>query len=106
MDDKWIDKFGDVIEKMLLDNEITMVIKLPEGSMTPWMTSTFGELEEGGKEVMELYILLHALKETIKELIKKQVTDPEKTEEMVEAMLAMVKAEIMEEAADEQHEEL
>ena len=96
MDNKWIDRFGELVDNMLLNTSIEMLIKLPKGSMTPWITSSFGQLEDGGKEVMELYILLHALKETINNLIKENITDPDKTEDMVDALLEMVKREIME----------
>ena len=91
----WIDKFGEKIDKILFENEVAMLIRLPKNSMEPRISSHFDELQSGGKNVMEFYILLQALSRTVKDLIAEQVIDEGKVETMVDAMLQMVKDDII-----------
>lgn len=91
----WIDKFGEKIDRILFENEVAMLIRLPKNSMEPKISSHFDELQSGGKNVMEFYILLQALSRTVKDLIAAQKIDEDKVETMVDAMLEMVKADII-----------
>lgn len=91
----WIDKFGEKIDRILFENEVAMLIRLPKNSMEPRISSHFDELQSGGKNVMEFYILLQALSRTVKDLIAEQKIDEDKVETMVDAMLEMVKADII-----------
>ena len=44
MSDELIDKMSEVVDKFLLENDIGMMIRLPEGSMDPEIKSSFDEL--------------------------------------------------------------
>ena len=100
MDEKMIDKFGAMIEKVLEENEIWLTIMMPEGSMVPEIKSSFEKMGRGDKATMDLYILIHGIAYTVKDLIETTV-DKEKTPEMLDAIFDMVKDEILKEVNSE-----
>ena len=100
MDEKMIDKFGAMIEKVLEENEIGLTIMMPEGSMVPEIKSSFEKMGRGDKATMDLYILIHGIAYTVKDLIETTV-DKEKTPEMLDAIFDMVKDEILKEVNSE-----
>ena len=87
-----INKFGEIIDKQLKENEINMVITLPEGSMDAEIRSSYD-----GIEVMNFYILLHALKKVVGGVIEQANVDEDKLEDMLDGMFEMVKNGILEE---------
>lgn len=95
-----IDKFGEVIDKFLLESDIRMMIRLPEGSMDPEIKSSFDDIGFD-RNVMNLYILLHAIANVVANLIKADFLDPERAEDMLDGIFDMAKKEILKEAADD-----
>lgn len=90
-----IDTFGAIIDKHLKKNEIKMLIEIPEGTMEPEITSSFGIA------TMDLYILLHAMRKTLAQVMIDGNVDPDNKGEMISAMIDMIKADLInEEAAD------
>lgn len=95
-----IDKFGEVIDKFLLESDIRMMIRLPKGSMDPEIKSSFDDIGFD-RNVMNLYILLHAIANVVANLIKADFLDPEKAEDMLDGIFEMAKNEILKEAKDD-----
>ena len=91
-----IDRFGAMVDEQLTNNEIQMVIRLPEGTLEPEIRSSFGEVA-----TLDLYILLHALRKTLAQVVIDGNVDPDKKGDMISAMLDMVKADLIGEAADD-----
>lgn len=100
MNDELIDKMGEIIDKFLLENDIGMMIRLPEGSMDPEIKSSFDEIGFD-KNVMDLYILLHAIANVVANLIKADFLDPDRAEDMLDGIFEMAKNEILKEATDD-----
>ena len=100
MNDELIDKMGEIIDKFLLENDIGMMIRLPEGSMDPEIKSSFDDIGFD-KNVMDLYILLHAIANVVANLIKADFLDPDRAEDMLDGIFEMAKNEILKEAADD-----
>lgn len=98
-----IDIYGEVIDDFLKENEIQMLVSFPEGSMNPEITSSFSysKLSKSSNEsipIMDLYILMHALKKVITNLYSMQdLMDASKKGEMLDAIFELVKSEIMNE---------
>lgn len=91
-----IDKFGEVIDQFLLESDIRMIIRLPEGSMDPEIKSSFDDIGFD-RNVMNLYILLHAIANVVANLIKANFLDPERAEDMLDGIFDMAKNEILKE---------
>ena len=92
-----IDAFGAIIDEQLKKHEIKMLIEIPEGTMGPEITSSFGKIA-----TMDLYILLHALRKTLAQVMIDGNVDPDHKGEMISAMIDMIKADLInEEAADD-----
>ena len=100
MSDELIDKMSEVVDKFLLENDIGMMIRLPEGSMDPEIKSSFDEIGFD-KNVMDLYILLHAIANVVANLIKADFLDPDRAEDMLDGIFEMAKNEILKEATDD-----
>ena len=99
MNDELIDKMGEIIDKFLLENDIGMMIRLPEGSMDPEIKSSFDEMGFD-KNVMDLYILLHAIANVVANLIKADFLDPDRAEDMLDGIFEMAKNEILKEICE------
>lgn len=91
--DDLIDILGQAVDDMLEENEVRMLITLPEGSMDPEIESAFSRTVP----VMDFYILLHALKKVVSDFLDSDMIDPDKEEHMIDGMLQMVKDAIFEE---------
>ena len=84
-----IDKFGEIMEKIIEKFHVQMLIEMPEGTNEPEIADNIGL---GG--VVQLYILLAALKPIYKDIYEK-VLDHNKQEDFIDAILAIVKTELM-----------
>lgn len=94
-----IDKFGEMIDNLLEENEVKMLITLPEGTLEPEIRSTF---TEPGGPAIDFYILLLALEKVVADLTSQEgPLDPEKKEQMLDAILELVKKDIMEDKDSE-----
>lgn len=91
-------KFGKIIDEQLKNNEVKMLITLPKGSMDAEVDSSYGDID-----VMNLYILLYALKKVVKGVIEQAHVDETKLDEMLEGMFDMVKKDILEDYKDEKN---
>ena len=84
-----IDKFGEIMEKIIEKFHVQMLIEMPEGTNEPEIADNIGL---GG--VVQLYILLAALKPIYKDMYEK-VLDHSKHEEFIDGILSVVKSEMM-----------
>ena len=99
MDQKLLDKMSESIDGFLKDNTIQMVITLPKGSMDADIRSSVTDL---GGDVMDLYILTHAIRKCVDNLCKTGPLDPDKKDLMLDGLFDMIKGEILgEEESDE-----
>ena len=99
-EEKLIDKFGKIVDEMLLREHIKMLIELPEGTMEPRITSSFEQFGMD-KTVMDFYILLNALRKNVSDMMGLEIVDPEKKEDMIHNLLDLVKQELIKEVQDE-----
>lgn len=91
-----IDEFGKIIDKQIREDDVKLLIELPEGSMDPEIKSVYGI------PVIDLYIMIHALKKVITDLFKQgELLDPDKKGDFLDGILDMIKGEILEEEADD-----
>ena len=93
-----LDTFGEIVDEFLKENEIQMLITIPEGSITPEMRSNvvLGP-------VVHFYILLEALTAVVKETMDVMSVDagsPE-WEHTVDTILSLVKQDIMDSKSEE-----
>lgn len=83
-----IEKFGEIMDDFLRENEINMLITLPEGSIEPRIQDNTGM-----GWVVQFYILLAALPPVFKGMF--EMMESEK-ESLIDGMLELVKNELME----------
>lgn len=88
-----IDTFGKIIDEFLKENEIGMLITLPKGSFEAKID--FPAMENN--PIMELYIMLHALKKVINDIFILDIMDETKKSECLDGIFKMMKADILEE---------
>lgn len=96
-----LDTFGEIMDEFLKENEIQMLITLPEGSETPEIESNTGL-----GPVVHFYILLKALTTVVKETVDAMSINagsPE-WEHTVDAILSLVKQDIMDSKPKEEKE--
>ena len=88
-----LDKFGEIIDNFLKDNNISMLIEVPEGTLDPIIKDNVGM-----GSVIRFYILLIALESIGKQLRSDMgVTSQEKWEGAIDGILKLVKKDLMEE---------
>ncbi|MDY4835565.1 MAG: hypothetical protein SO181_10565 [Frisingicoccus sp.] len=88
-----LDKFGEIIYNFLKDNNISMLIEVPEGALDPVIKDNTGM-----GPVIKFYILLIALKATGKQLRSDMgITSQEAWEGAIDGILKLVKNDLMEE---------
>lgn len=88
-----LDKFGEIIDNFLKDNDIAMWITVPEGTLDPVIKDNTGM-----GPVIKFYILLIALKAIGKQLRSDMgITSQEKWEGAIDGILELVKNDLMEE---------
>lgn len=87
-----IDSFGEIMDEFLKENEIAMLIEMPEGTLKAEVRNN---CEMPG--VVDLYILLNALPSVL-EIVFDQFENDNKTgqRDLVHAMMEMVEDELVE----------
>ena len=91
-----IDEFNKMIDERIREDDVKLLIELPEGSMEPIIKSIYGI------PVIDLYIMIHALKKVITDLFKQgELLDPDKKGDFLDGIMDMIKGEILEEEADD-----
>ena len=88
-----LDKFGEIIGNFLKDNDVSMLINIPDGTLDPIIKDNVGM-----GSVIRFYILLIALESIGKQLKSDMgITSQEKWEGAIDAILKLVKKDLMEE---------
>lgn len=88
-----LDKFGEIIDNFLKDNDIAMWITVPEGTLDPVIKDN---TDMG--PVIKFYILLIALKAIGKQLKSEMgITSQEEWGKAIDGILKLVKKDLMEE---------
>ena len=82
-----IEKFGEIMDDFLRENEINMLITLPEGSIEPRIQDNTGM-----GCVVQFYILLSALPPVFKGIFEMVESE---NESLIDGMLELVKNELM-----------
>lgn len=93
-----LDTFGEIVDEFLKENEIQMLITIPEGSITPETRDNVGL-----GPVVHFYILLKALTTVVKETVDAMSINagsPE-WEHTVDVILSLVRQDIMEPEEEE-----
>lgn len=92
MEELMLDLFGEIMDQFLKDNEVCMLLTLPEGTMDAQVQDNvhFGS-------VVRFYILLNAIKPICDAVLKDMGIDRKSTEwqEVADTLLGMIKDEIM-----------
>ena len=89
-----LDKFGEIMDDFLKENEIRMLITLPEGSIEPVV-----EENVGLGSTVHFYILLNSIGTVCEQMQKDMGIDKDSVEwaNVVHVLLKMVEAELLEE---------
>ena len=88
-----LDKFGEIIGNFLKDNDVSMLINIPDGTLDPIIKDNVGM-----GSVIRFYILLIALESIGKQLKSDMgITSQEKWEGAIGGILKLVKKDLMEE---------
>ena len=95
-----LDTFGDLMDEFIKQNEINMLLTIPEGSME---VKVQDNVNAGG--VMQFYIALNAIPHiavAMKEDMKRGglELDKDKWEDVVDSLLSLLKTELMEQKTD------
>ena len=87
-----LDSFGEIMDKVILENEVGMSIIMPEGTIEPEIQDNTGM-----GPVMQFYILLNALVTVVKNVTDLMGIEKDAREDLVDGILDLVKRDIMEE---------
>ena len=88
-----LDKFGEIIDNFLKDNNVSMLINVPEGTLDPVIKDNTGM-----GPVIKFYILLIVLKAIGKQLRSDMgIALQEEWERAMDGILKLVKNDLMEE---------
>lgn len=90
-----LEKFGEIMDQVLTENEVQMLITLPEGTQEAKLQDN---LHLGG--VPQFYILLKAVKAAYRNI--HDLIDNEDEEEFVDGMMEMLKQDIMESLVEQE----
>lgn len=87
-----LDTFGEIIDKFIMENEINMLITLPEGKIT-------AEVEDNCRigSVVQFYIILNAISSVAEKMKEEMGIDGKDWEKVVDALLGLVKRDLLEE---------
>lgn len=92
MEELMLDLFGEIMDQFLRDNEVCMMLTLPEGTLDVQVQDNvhFGS-------VVRFYILLNAIKPICDAVLKDMGIDRKSAEweKVVDTLLGMIKGEIM-----------
>lgn len=94
-----IDKFGEIIDNFLKESAVGMFLNFKEGTLVP-------EIEDnhGLGPVMNLYMLMHAIKVVIKELVEIEgplQIDKDRLPDMLDNLMEIIKSEILSDYKEE-----
>lgn len=94
-----LDTFGEIMDQFLKDNEVCMLLTLPEGTLDVQVQDN---VHLGS--IVQFYILLNAIKPICDAMLKDMGIDRKSTEweKVVDTLLGMIKDEMMEGYADGQ----
>ena len=88
-----LDKFGEIIGNFLKDNDVSMLINIPDGTLDPIIKDNVGM-----GSVIRFYILLIALESIGKQLRSDMgIALQEEWERAIDGILKLVKKDLMEE---------
>lgn len=92
MEELMLDIFGEIMDQFLNDNEVCMLLTLPEGTLDVQVQDN---LRLGS--VLRFYVLLNAIKPICDAVLKDMGIDRKSTEweEVADTLLGMIKDEIM-----------
>ena len=85
-----LETFGEIMDKFIEDNNIQLVVEIPEGSSEPSVIDN-----TGCGSVMQFYILLSAMEMVILDVLRVADTDPDKYEQLIDSLLQLIKEDIM-----------
>ena len=85
-----LDSFGEIMDKIILENEIGMSIIMPEGTIEPEIQDNTGM-----GPVMQFYILLNALVAVVKNVTDSMGIEKDAREDLVDGIFFLVKNDIM-----------
>ena len=86
-----LDSFGEIIDKFILDNDISLLINMPAGTIEPEIQGNTGM-----GTVMQFYIVLNALVAVVKNVTDLMGIEKDAREDLVDEILCLVKKDIME----------
>ena len=88
-----LDSLGEIVDKFLLDNEVKMLLTIPEGSLVPEVRDSIGF-----GSVVQFYILLNSIEPICAAMRNDMGIDGKSPEweSVVDELLAMVKSEMLE----------
>ena len=88
-----LDKFGEIMDNFLKDNDVSMLINIPDGTLDPIIKDNVGM-----GSVIRFYILLIALESIGKQLRSDMgIASQEGWEGAIDGILKLVKNDLMEE---------
>ncbi len=92
MSELTLDSFGEIIDNFLKENEIHMLLTLPEGSL-----DVQAEDNTGLGSTVQFYILLNTIKSIAGDMQKDMGIDPKshEWEQVVDTLLKMVRDEVL-----------
>lgn len=90
-----IEKFEEIMDDFLKENEIHMLITLPEGTEETKISDNTGM-----GCVVQFYILLAAIPAVFEEMFEVMEMDESKKESLIDGMLKLVKGELMNPGGD------
>lgn len=90
MNEDLINKFGEVIDEYLKENQIGLLLEFPKGTLEPELISNMPE----NTDVFNFYLLCHGMTKVINNLIKAGKIDSEKVNEMVHSMCSLIEDKI------------
>lgn len=91
-----LDTFGEIMDRFIKENEVTMLVMLPEGSDDPVIEDN---IKMGG--VVQFYILIKAIVPIFMDIYDR-ILDHSRWEEFVDEVLEMVKEEIAEKVQEKE----
>ena len=92
-----LDSFGEIMDKFILDNDISLLINMTAGTIEPEIQDNIGM-----GPVMQFYILLNALPRIVTETMDLMWIPDSEREHLYDELLKLVKDDILEvsESAD------
>lgn len=85
-----IDEIGQIMDDLIYNNDIKLLISIPENSRDINIQSNFFDTP-----ATNLYILLNALGKTFKDLLNTDMIDESKKEAFLDGMLQLVRKDIL-----------